>query len=329
MTPTATPFTPHFGWLNRPAEVARIKAGMPHPEFAAAAPLLKDTGIGQDICFWDAEQSVLGKILLSMDQGAIGSCVSHGWARAVQDLLLIQIMQGGMEQWLGEVAREPIYGGSRVEIGGERGSMQDGSVGAWAADWVVKYGIVLYGTGDGMLPGYYDVQRCKQWGAQGVPSAFEISARLHPVKTTSAITTPEQMRDALVNGYPVAICGQTSRTMKRQPGGWCPKIGNDWGHCECERAHIVVKGGSSSPWGGDGAHPWAGDVPAFGEQNSWNGYLGTDNNQVQLASGRTITLPDGVYLSTYVDRAADLQQGDTFALSHLIGWATQKLTWII
>src|SRR5438270_10609848 len=107
--------------------------------------------------------------------------------------------------------------------------------------------------------------------------------------------------------------------MKRQPGGWCPKTGNDWPHCEMVRGVCVVAGGASSPFGGDGAFPWAGDLPAWVEQNSWGAYLGTSNNQVQLASGKMIELPDGCYLSRYEERAADLKQGDTFAASAFQG----------
>lgn len=314
------------GWLRMPHEVNRILGTLPIPRFEDAAPHLKGTGVGQDVFFWEAEQAVLGKILPSWDQGQIGSCVSHGWGRAVQDLLLIQIAAGTFEGWIGEVAREPIYGGSRVQVGGQR-DYSDGSVGAWAAKWVNEWGIVLYAPGQ--LDGYYNVQRCKQWGHDGVPDNFQQMAKLHPAKTVSQVTTPEGARDATCNLFPVAICGETSRPMKRSPGGWCPKTGNNWPHCECIRGHCVVAGGPSSPFGGDGAFPYAGDTPAFCEQNSWGDYLGSDNNQVKLASGRVIELPQGVYLSRYEDRQSDLQEGDTFAASHAVGFPAQTIPWII
>jgi len=167
-----------------------------------------------------------GQVLISGN-----SCVAHGSGRAAQDLLLIQIAASAAEEWDGEVAREPIYGGSRVQVGGEKGSYEDGSVGAWAADWLRKWGVVIYKSGGDGLDGYYTVERCKQWGAEGVPDNYQTLAKKHPVQTTSQVTTAQAAQDALANGYPISICGQISRTMKRDPGGWCPAVGNDWPHC--------------------------------------------------------------------------------------------------
>lgn len=318
----------NFGRLVDPAETERIVSQLAHRDFYAAAPQLKGTGATaaqQDVFYPDLEQKVLGRVLASWDQSSIGSCVSHGWGRAVQDVLLIQIQMGGLEEWPGaEVCREAIYGGSRIEIGHSPGG--EGSVGAWAAAWVKQYGILLYLKYPSLdLTGGYTVARCRQWGDRGVPKDLEDLAKQHPCPDVVPVTTPEQMRDAICNFHPVAICGDTSRPMKRQPGGWCPKTGNQWGHCESERGHFVVKGGSSSPFGGDGAAPFAGDVPAFAEQNSWGDYLGSENNQVTLASGREVTLSQGMYLSTYADRASDLRQGDTFAVASAKGWPRQTL----
>jgi len=322
-------FVPVFGWRPDPAAVAAVLAQLPRPHFSAAAPHLAGTGEKADVFAWEVEEKVLGKRLPAWDQSSIGSCVSHGWGRAVQDVLLAQVALGNVEQWPGfEVCREAIYGGSRVQVGGERGSYDDGSVGAWAAKWVKDFGVLFYTKYDGYdLTGGYDVRRCKEWGAGGCPQPLEPTARLHPVKDVTQTTTPEQVRDAVANLHFVAVCGQTSRVMKRRPGGWCPKTGNDWPHCEEIAGVCVVAGGASSPFGGGGAAPFAGDTPAFAERNSWGDYLGSDNNAVKLASGREVQLPDGVYLSTFEERAADFREGDTFAASAFVGFPAQRLEW--
>lgn len=321
--------TPAFGWRHDPVAVNAFLAQLPRPHFRTAAPHLAGTGEGKDVFAWEIEEKVLGRRLPAWDQSSIGACVSHGWGRAVQDVLLAQVALGNVEEWPGaEVCREAIYGGSRVEVGGQRGSYEDGSVGAWAAKWVKDYGIVFYRKYDGYdLSGGYAVDRCKDWGANGCPAGLEPVARQHPVKEVTQVTTPEQVRDAVANLHFVAICGQTSRAMKRRPGGWCPKTGNDWPHCEEIAGVCVVAGGSNSPFGGDGAFPYAGAVPAFAERNSWGDYLGSENNAVKLASGREIQPPDGVYLSTFEERAADLRQGDTFAASAFQGFPRQQLDW--
>lgn len=161
----------------------------------------------------------------------VHNCVSHGWGRVCQDLLLVQIANGE-EEWPGaEVAREPIYGGSRVEVGGGQLGGSDGSVGAWAAKWVQGWGLVVYKKyGSIDLSDGYDVQRCRSYGSRGVPSELETEAKLHPVKDCILITTPEQARDAICNLKFISICGSLGRTMQRMPGGWCPVEGN-WGHC--------------------------------------------------------------------------------------------------
>lgn len=319
---------PMFGWTPDPAESARIVATLERPTFDQAAPHLVGTGEGKDVFLWEAEQKVLGRLLGSWNQGSIGSCVSHGWGRTAQDLMLIQIAMGAAEEWPGaEVCREAIYGGSRYEVGGQHNSYSDGSVGAWAAKWVNQWGILLYMAYAGFdLTNGYDVTRCKTWGAKGVPDTLEPIAKQHPVQDVTLVTTPEQARDLLANLYPVGICGSTSRNMKRSAGGWCPKTGNNWPHCEELRGVCVVKGGSGYA-GGDGAFPFAGDKPGFVEQNSWGDYLGSDNNQVQLASGRTIELPAGCYLSAFEDRVADLRQQDTFAAAHGKFWKAQTIPW--
>jgi hypothetical protein len=300
-----------FGWLDRPTEVARVVAQLPVPFLTrATAPALTGSGAGKDVFFWELESQVLGRILPAWDQGQLGSCVAHGWGRAVQDLLLAQIALGNTEGWEGhEVAREPIYGGSRVEVGGERGSYEDGSVGAWAAKWVSEWGILLYGAPG--LEGDYDVRRCREWGARGVPSDLETAAKLHPVKTVSVVQSADVARDALANLYPIAICGSRGRTVKRAPGGWCHVEGN-WNHCQELCGVCVVKG----------------NKPALVYRNSWADYLGPENNRVQLESGREIELPMGCYLSTFEECEPDLRLGDSFALSHAVGFPNQSISWI-
>jgi hypothetical protein len=293
----------NFGWLDNPDEVVRIKSGLPMPVFAQAAPHLKGSGEGKDVFYWELEEAVLGRVLSSWNQKDVGSCVSFGWGRAAQDLYLCQIVRNG-EGWSGyEVATEPIYGGSRVEVGGQRGSYSDGSVGAWAAKWVSKWGILLRKSYGSIDLSHYDTQRCREWGAKGVPDELEPTARQYPIKTVSEVTTAEDARDAIANYKPISICGSQGRTMQRQSGGWC-RVSGTWYHCQEVRGVCVAKG----------------NHPAFVFQNSWGDYLGSTNNRVQLESGREITLPEGCYLSTFEEFERDARTGDTFTTSDAVGY---------
>lgn len=314
----------NFGrWYSQKA-LESFQESLPEPNFAKAAPELVGTGDNKDVFAWELEEKVLGKRLPAWNQGSIGSCVSHGCGRAAQDLLLAQVFLGNLEEWPGyEVCREAIYGGSRVQVGHDGGG-GDGSVGAWGAGWLKQYGIILYKKyGSIDLSNGYDIQRCKSYGSRGCPKELEDAAKEHPLGETTCITSQSMLQDAIANLYFISICGSLGRTMKRQSGGWCPVQGT-WQHCQEINGVCVVKGGSSSPFGGDGATPYSGDTVADVYRNSWGDYLGSDNNQVTLASGRTITLPDGCYLSHPQEVERDLRQQDTFAYSHAKAWPAQN-----
>lgn len=327
--------TPEFGWRRDPLAVYQVLKELRKPTFAEAAPRLAGTWDRKtSVAFWWLEEKILGRQLPTWDQSSIGSCVSHGWGRTAQDLLLVQIAAGAAEEFPAqngrptEVAREPIYGGSRCEVGGQWGDTRDGSVGAWAAKYVERYGLLFYRKYPSVdLTGGYSVPRCKQWGAKGVPDELEPIAREHPVKQITLVTSTDQVFDLLFNGHGVAVCGQTSRTMKRRPGGWCPKTGNEWPHCECVRGVFMVAGGSSSPFGGDGAAPYAGNTPAWAEGNSWGDYLGSENADFEDVNGKTITLPAGTYLSKPEERARDFREGDTFGAASAVGFKRQTVDW--
>lgn len=242
----------------------------------------------------------------------VHNCVSFGWGRACQDSILVGIAKGKYE-WKFEVATEPIYGGSRVEVGGGR-IPGDGSIGAWAAKWVKDWGL-LYMTkylNDKYDLTKYSESRARQWGYSGVPNDLEPIAKENPVKEVALITTVSEAVDALANYKPISICGSKGRTMKRQTNGFCPVQGS-WAHCQSFRGVCVAKG----------------NRPAVVYQNSWGDYLGSTNNKVTLESGREITLPQGCYLSDLDDIESELRQRDTFAVDDAPGWPVTDLSWFI
>lgn len=275
------------------------------------------------------EERVLGRRLPTWNQKSVGSCVAHGTGRAFQDTLLAQIAMGALERWPGvEVCREAIYGGSRVEVGGGRLRGGDGSVGAWAAEFLTKWGGgLLYQKYNELdLSGGYDESRCRQWGDRGVPDNLEQYAKQHGVTEATLITTIAGLSAAIRALKFVSICGSKGRTMKRRPGGYCPVEGT-WAHCQAIRGRCMVAG-SKSPFGGDGAFPYLGAVEAFEYGNSWADYLGSENNLVSLADGSTYTLPEGHYLSHPEEIESELRQQDTYAFRGVSGWVLETIPWI-
>lgn len=187
----------------------------------------------------------------------IGDCVSWGnkhlndYTQAIEIHLQMQAIKSNpalspeeVKQALQVVlygfqmtASEVIYALSRVEIGGQRGSYRDGSVGAWAIKALAKYGSLSYkklgelGQGD-----KYDARRAKQWGATGLPDNLEPSAAEHKIQTYSLVTKFEDAAHLIENGYGVAVCSnvgfQNGRggVTQRDEQGFATARGR-WDHC--------------------------------------------------------------------------------------------------
>jgi hypothetical protein len=304
-----------FGWINRPDLVETVVTNLPHPTFAQAAPDLRDTGEGMDVFFWEYETpALIGKQMADLCETAyqwaqaIGDCVSWGCAQAVQDLLLLQKVQGWLDVFDALVATEPIYGGSRCEIGGWWNDYSDGSIGAYAAKWVSqkegKGGIILRKKHGNIDLTNYSGQRAKEYGAKGCPDALEPDARLHAISDVTTCRTWEEVRAAVANLKPVSIASDAGFTMKRSANGFCRRSGS-WMHQMKIRGVGVAKGNQ----------PFA----VIG--NNWGDYLGSDNNVITLESGKQVTLPPGHFAVVPEDVTYIARQGDTFAYAGADGWS--------
>lgn len=242
----------HMGWKYDPKAIEDFMKTLPIPYFHELTHL-KDSGVNVDVFDWEDETVAFGNPLPPWDQSSIGSCVSHGGGRTAQGVLVSQIV-AKQSVWPGfQVAREPIYGGSRCEIGGQYGDYQDGSTGSWCSDWLTKYGLVLYTKYAKVdLTDGYSVSRCKEWGAKGAKPVEE-DAKKHPIKGSTCVTTPESARDAIANKFFINICGSASRTMQREANGFCPKVGENWGHSQNLCGVGIAKG----------------NIPFVAYRNSW------------------------------------------------------------
>lgn len=306
------------GWIHLPAEIDKVVGSLMAPTFADAARHLKGTGSTKDTYFWGWEQTLLGKLLAAFNQ-KIGDCVGQGWARATQDLVGLQISGGRMEAIPKEVverfkqstetgehgviATEPIYGGSRCEVGGQWGSDSDGSVGAWAAKWVGDYGITWRMKYPNVDLSHYDPRRAKEYGRRGCPDDLELESKKHLVKMITQVKNYDEVRDMVCNGYPVPVASNQGFSMKRIKGGWCRAEGT-WMHQMTFRGHFIIKG----------------NKPAIVCQNSWGDYLGSDNEVITLETGQELILPEGSFLVEPEVVTKMARQGDTFAISDVQGF---------
>ena len=224
----------NFGWIDQPDAVDDVLSQLRHPVFGAAAGGIRDSGKGKIALLYKAVEAVAG--YFPQRKQTIGDCVSHGMAYAVDVLTCVEIqLKGEQERWVAEAATEPIYAGSRVEIGNGQLGNGDGSIGAWAAKWVKEYGVLLRKLYEYEGRDYdlreYDGRRAREWGKprNGCPDLLEPTAREHPVRTFSLVTSYEECRDAEVNGYPCTVASNQGFTSTRDEDGFCRPSGS-WAH---------------------------------------------------------------------------------------------------
>ena len=288
-----------FGWVPDADAVHAVAATLPEPDFAAT-PAYRDVYAGpENVFLWDASRKVLGRLIPPRDQGNVGSCVAFATASAIEHLLCVQAANGANEEFR-DLAQEIIYGGSRVEIGGGR-IQGDGSVGAWAAKFVVEYGVLPRGVFGRFDLRAYDVPRCREYGRSGVPDELELEVRKHPVRAISNVKTWDEARAAIRNGYPVIVCSNQGFRPTRDADGFCSPSGT-WYHC---MVLVGVRGGDRS--GGFLLNSW-------GERyHSGPSGLGDPS-------------PAGFWTDARVlDRM--LRQGDSWAFSGVTGFPSRKLNW--
>lgn len=162
----------------------------------------------------------------------IGDCVSHGYAKGIEVLMAVEILlRKESEKWPGVLtATEWIYGTSRVIQGQGRLRNMDGSLGSWAQKAVKDNGTLLRKKYDKYDLTNYSGKVAKAWGFNELPYELEPTADEHPIQTTALVTSYEEARDAIANGYPVVVCSNQGFTMKRDSEGFARPQGR-WAHC--------------------------------------------------------------------------------------------------
>ena len=313
---SVTPPDARNGWVDRPTDVAAIINQLDQPVFAHAAGPETMATEHRDIFAWEqGEEPFLGHRLPAHEQ-TIGDCVSHGTTRACQDIVFTQLAKIGAraedEPILGlELATEPTYALSRVEIGGGR-IRGDGSVGAWGADAVVKFGLLQrtkYGEFD---LSQYSGSKARSWGApgRGLPDELEPIAMQRPIKTTSFVQTDDEAKAALYNMYYLAVCSNRGFKTRRDQYGFCDPSGS-WAHCMEVRGICLAKRSGQF-------------VLAVVIQQSW-GNSPTGPDEVELKNGRKVKMPQGCFLCEMDVFYRDmLRARDTFAFSHAQGFVPQR-----
>jgi len=224
-----------------------------------------------------------------------GDCVSHGTRNACDVSRAVEIdVHRDREAWLARGATEAIYGA--------RGHGGQGMSCARAATFVSETGGILVRKNYEGVADFskYNGNMGARWGSRGLPDNVIDVANDHQIKTVSLVRTVEEARDALANGYGLAVCSSYGFSNKRDKNGFA-KVSGSWAHC---MAWIACDD--------------TGSEPAFLVQNSW----GKWNDGGHPEWGK---IPDGSFL-IHADAAAGmLKQNGSYAFSQFDGFPVQKL----
>ena len=216
------------GSICDPDEVAELLGKLKTPLFGAAAYKLYGSGEGK--------LSLPFKSLLKFDSGfgpaerqTTGDCVSHATRNAVDIARAVEIdIKGESESFEARGATEGIY-----QARGHRGQ---GMTCSGAAKYVHSKGGLL------IRKNYGSVDLSKYNSSLGAnhrlpSSVYKTEAKKHQVKTISLVTTIEEARDAIANGYAISVCSGHGFSSRRDSKG-IAKRGSGWNHamvwCACD-----------------------------------------------------------------------------------------------
>lgn len=290
------------GWHEDPAAVAAVSQTLPFRVFADT-PAGKVQELPDHVYLWKAYANLPIRGPRSKNQGSVGSCVSFGTNNAIERTVAASIANGSRLEFK-LLAEEVTYGGSRVEVGGGR-IRGDGSVGAWAAQFVQKWGIVAREQHGSHDLREYNESRCRTWGRTGVPAELETLAREHPVRDITRVSTWQEAKQALASGYGIAVCSNQGFTMRRDSRGVAHPSGS-WAHCMCLDGYHVDSDGRE-----------------YGHiENSW----GPSAHSGPVGWGDPP--PSGFWAESRVIERM-LRAGDSWAFSDVKGFPAKKMDWFI
>jgi hypothetical protein len=223
----------YFGWVPTQTFLDAYQRNRQARFFAESGKDLKGTGAGKIALLYEAVRRVWKR---DLDIGPqLGSdCVGWSFAGCVDLIACLEVVTDEPEQhsWELRTSTEAVYGMSRVEYGDYRGSRRAGSFGAWAAEAVERGGTISRRLLAERFPsegGDYNLLRTLSWGINGLPDELEPIAREHRIGQTSLVRSFEEARDAIANGYPVAVGSSQGFTTQRDAEGFALPQGT-WYH---------------------------------------------------------------------------------------------------
>lgn len=238
-----TPIDQRMGWdeMLAKSESPRIAAQM--PAFA-----ITDTdgnrlsGAGKNAELWKFAKLANGGKHIPTWRQESGDCVSMGWSNAIAYLQAYRICNPKVSpdnrDERNEVLKIPfppyMYGVSRVLVGKRQLGRGAGSVGAWAAQGSIAYGVLPIDQAESL--GFkYSGKLADQWGWNGPPESTLKFSKDFRIRTIAPVRSWEDARDALAHGFTVTVAsnvGFEGGSYEKDGKRWLRPRGN-WGHQMC------------------------------------------------------------------------------------------------
>jgi hypothetical protein len=254
---------------------------------------------GGKTMLYEVVRKLLGKDTENYAQ-EIGDCVAFGAKNACEYLMATEKLMKGDREAFNSVFPPYLYGTGRVLIGGGQLDGDDGSLGSWMADAIIKYGVLRSSFGG--VPAYSG-RVAKKWGdSPGPDKKFVEEGKLHPVKSAALIKSWDDLVAAISNGYPCTTASDVGYSMTPSSDGF-HRQNDNWGHQMC---FIGVDDNAKDPYAII--------------LNSWADAHG------QLKDFDTgVDLPIGVLRVRRKDAEKHIRAGETFAYSNFEGFPEQLI----
>lgn len=225
-----------------------------------------------------------------------GDCVSH-CVRGAADVARANDPDiATTEDWVDRTATEPLYGA--------RGHGGQGASCSQIVGWAHKTGGLMLRqryADLGLDLTKYDANIGARWGSRGVPSAVTSEAAKHRIGTISLVTTWQQARDAIANGYGLCCCSDVGFSSMRRDSEGVIRPSGTWHHAMQWHAVDDTRDGDCR----------------FCVQNSWGW---------NWVSGPAVhDQPEGSFWITQKTAQYMISQGGTYAVSNVNGFPKRTL----
>lgn len=163
---------------------------------------LKNFGVDKVSCLWKAYEEVRKQEWIAHRQEG-PDCVAQATGSGVDILTCCQIaLEKKNENYLADSCTIAIYAGGRNLIGNRR---KAGMQTWWASEYLKQYGNLLRIIYTPYDLQEYSAERLNYYDRNGIPDSLLEKAKEHPLLNYGAVTTWEEVRDAIAGGHPVVL----------------------------------------------------------------------------------------------------------------------------